>query len=480
MLLSVAGAVVGVALAFAGVRGLLLLAPENAAVNVNVSIDATVLLFTALATVVAGVLFGVAPAWQISRMDHFDSLREGGRSGAAGMRRQHLRAGLVIGEVALALVLLVSSGLLLRSLAALQEVNPGFQPDDVLTGAVSLPQPQYAQDPKQIAFYHSLLDRLSAIPGVNAAGIGLAIPFTGQPPQSSISIKEHPSPPGDPGPHGELGFVTPGYFAALKIPLKRGRLFTDQDREKSAEVALIDDTFARQYFPNENPLGKHLSFGGPNVPWSTIVGVVGHTKSSDLAGDESKGKYYFPLFQQTSAFTYLVLRSQVNPERLAAGLREAVRSVDPAIAVSRIKVLSDMVAASLAARRFVVTVLGIFASLALLLAVIGLYGVISYSVTQRTQELGVRMALGAQTSQVLRLVIREGMQLAGIGAACGLAASIAFSRVLRSQLYQVSAFDPLTLLVTAMILIGAALLASYIPARRATRVDPMEALRYEF
>jgi len=481
LVLSAGGAIVGLALALGGIRGLLALAPENTAVDLDVRIDATVLLFTVLATVVAGILFGIAPAWQISRLDRFESLREGGRSGAAGLRRQGLRAGLVIGEVALALVLLVGAGLFLRSLAALADVNPGFQPNGLITGTVSLADQRYNNAAVQADFYRAVLDRLAKLPSVTGVASGVPIPFNGQGGSASFSIQGRPSPPGDPGPHGDIGFVTPDYFASMKIPVKRGRVFTDQDRANTAPVALIDETLAREYWPNQDPIGQHIRNGGSKTPWSTVIGVVGHTKNADLGGDVVKGRYYFSLFQKDFAFpfTNFVVRSDSDPSLLTGPFREAVRSVDPTLAVFRIRLLSDMVSASLASRRFVVTVLGIFAGLALLMAVIGLYGVISYSVTQRTQEIGIRMALGAEASSVLSLVIGQGLQLAVIGAVIGLAASIGLSRLIKNQLFQVSAFDPLTLTATALILIAAAIVASYIPARRATRVDPMEALRYE-
>lgn len=480
LVLSFAGAIAGLVLSFAAVRALLAIAPEDAAVALNVRIDSTVLLFTALAAIAAGILFGIAPAWQISRLDRFDALKEGGRSGSAGLRRQRLRAGLVIGEVALALVLLVGAGLFLRSLASLEEVNPGFQPQGVITGFVSLPENQYKDPAKQVAFYRAVLDRLSAQGGVTTAAAAVQVPFSGQAGSSSFSIQGRPSPPGDPGPHGDISFVTAGYFSALRIPLKSGRVFTDQDQVSTTRVAMIDDTLAREYWPNEDPVGKHIRLDS-SEPWATIVGVVGHTKNSDLAGDVVKGKYYFSMFQTTFLFganTFLA-RANSDPAHLSAALRDSVRAIDPSLAVSRMRLLSDMVASSLAPRRFVVMLLGIFAALALLMAVIGLYGVISYSVTQRTQELGIRMALGAQTKEVLSLVIGEGMQLAGIGAAIGLAVSFTLNRLLKNQLFQVSAFDPLTFAVTALVLIAAALLACYIPARRAIRVDPMDALRYE-
>jgi putative ABC transport system permease protein len=478
LVLAFLGAAAGLALAFAGVRALLVFAPENSPVALDVRMDGAVLLFTAVAAILAGILFGIAPAWQLSRLDRFDALKEGGRSGSAGLRRQRLRAGLVIGEVALALVLLVGAGLFLRSLASLEDVNPGFQPNGIMTASVALPDAQFSDAARRVIFYRAVLERLAGLPGVTTVAAGVPFPFSGQGGSASFGIEGRPSPPGDPGPHGDIGFVSPNYFAALKIPFRSGRAFTDQDQRNTQPVVIIDETLAREYWPNESAIGKHMRRGS-RAPWATIVGIVGHAKQSDLAGDLVKGKYYYPLFQQPIPFATFAVHSQSDPARLGTAIRDTVLAVDPTLAVSNIKTLSDMVGNSLAARRFVVTLLGIFAGMALLMAALGLYGVISYSVTQRTQEIGIRMALGAQRREVLRLVIGQGMQLAGIGVAIGLIASVSFSRVLKNQLFQVSAFDPLTFGVTAMALIGAALLACYIPARRATRVDPMEALRYE-
>ncbi len=478
LLLSAAGAALGLALAWVGARELLALAPDNATVALDVRIDTSVLLFTAIAAIAAGILFGIAPAWQISRLDHFDGLKEGGRSGTAGLARQRVRASLVIGEVALALVLLVGAGLFLRSLTSLQDVSPGFQPSGIITATVALPQARYKEPAKQIAFYRAVLERLSSLPGVTSAAIGMPLPFSGNGGSASFSIEGRPSPPGDPGPHGDIQLITPNYFSALKIPLREGRFFTEQDQQGSASVFIVDETLARQYWPTENAIGKHMRLG-TDAPWGTIVGIVGHAKSSDLAGDTVKGKYYIPTYQQPFPMAGLVVRSQSDPVMLTGAIRGAVQAVDASQAVSRVKTLSDMVASSLAPRRFVVTLLGVFAGMALLMAVIGLYGVISYSVTQRTQEIGIRMALGAQRREVLGMVIGNGMRLVGIGAGIGLVVSLAFGRVLKNQLFQVNPFDPITFAVTVLVLMGAAFLACYIPARRATRVDPMIALRYE-
>jgi len=478
MTLAAAGAVAGLCVALAGVRGLLALAPEGLPVAVSVRLDAPVLAFAALAAVAAGLIFGVAPAWQASRVNQFEQLKEGGRANSAGRARQQLRSSLVIAEVALALVLLVGAGLFLRSLAALEDVNPGFQSAGVITAGLSLPHQRYDTDAKQLAFYQAVLDNLATTPGVAAVAAGVPLPFSGNAGSASFDIDGRPSPPGDPGPHGDIGAVSADYFAALKIPIRQGRVFTALDRAGAQPVAVIDDVLARQYWPGQSPVGQHLRRGN-SAPWATVVGVVAHVKHSDLAGEDIKGKYYFPLFQMPVPFMSFVMRAPSDPGRLATAMRDAVRSVDPTQPVSQIRLMTSMVNNSLAPRRFVVTVLGVFATMALAMALIGLYGVISYAVTQRTQELGVRMALGAQPAEILRLVLGQGMKLAGIGVAAGLLISLAMSRVLRGELFHVSAVDPLTFALMAAALIAAALLASYIPARRATRVDPMVALRYE-
>ena len=478
LVLATAGAIGGLGVALAAVRGLLALAPEGLPIALGVRLDGAVLAFTALAGVAAAILCGVAPAWHISRLDRYELLKEGARSNTSGMGRQNLRSTLVTGEVALALVLLVGAGLLLRSLAALENVNPGFQPQGVITGTISLPRARYATPADQIAFYRAALGNLAQIPGTADVAAGMPVPFSNSGGSASFAIEGRPVPAGDPGPHGDIGIVSPSYFAALRIPIRQGRVFTEQDRPDTEPVALVDDILARQYWPNQNPVGEHIR-NGTSQAWATIVGIVGHARNSDLAGEEVKGKYYYPLLQRPTPFATLLLRTPADPASLAGGMREAVRAVDPTQPVSQIRLLPDMVNSSLAPRRFVVTVLAVFAGMALAMALIGLYGVISYSVAQRTRELGVRMALGAQPAEILRLVLAQGLRLAGAGAAIGVAASLAAGRLLRQELFHVSAFDPLTFAAMAALLVAAALLASYVPARRATRVDPIAALRYE-
>ena len=475
LLLAGAGAAVGLAVAGAGARALLRLAPDNATVALKVRLDARVVVVAVLAAVVSAVLFSLAPAFQVLRLARFQGLGEGGRRSVSSMRRQRFGSGLGVGEVSLALVLLVGAGLFLRSLARLHNVSPGFDPGRVMSGLLSLPQAQYATPEKRLAFYTALIDRLSHFPGAVSAAVAMPVPFTTEN-SASFAIEGRPQLAGDPGPHGDLRFISPDYFATLRIPLRAGRFFTAHDRTGSEPVAIIDDYLAQQYWPNENPLGKRLRLG---PAWSTIVGIVGHVKHSSLAVDSGKGAYYIPLFQRPLPAGYLLVRADGDPSPLVGAMRDRVQSLDPQQPVHDLVTMESRVAASLEARRFVVTVLGFFAAMALLMATLGLYGVISYAVSQRTNEIGVRMALGAHRQQVLRLVVGQGMRLALAGGLLGLAASILFSRWLASQLFTVSPFDPLTFVAVAAVLILAALLASYIPAARAARVDPANALRCE-
>jgi predicted permease len=374
----------------------------------------------------------------------------------------------------------VGAGLFLRSLSQLEDVNPGFEPRGVLTAILSLPRSRYPDDAKRIPFYRAVTERLAATPGVTAASMGLPIPFSGSEGSASFAIREKPRGPNDPGPHGDIRFVSPDYFKALGIPLRQGRFFTDQDRPDTQLVAIIDENLARQYWPGENPVGQHITGGARAAgQWATIVGIVGHVHHSSLASDTGKGVYYYSMWQRSAPFTMFAVRTAADPARFASAIREAVRSADPSVPVHDIKTMRDLVETSLAPRRFVVRLLSFFAAAALLLAALGLYGVIGYSVAQRTQEIGIRVALGAGKASVLQMVIGQGVRLALFGAAIGFVASLALSGWLRTQLFGVRVFDPLTILVTITVLIAAAALASYIPARRAMRIDPVEALHWE-
>jgi predicted permease len=478
ILLTGAGTLLGLIAAYGGVRLLLYFAPESVAAGVAVHLDRYVLLFTCGIGVLSALLFGLAPAWQISSMGRYESLKEGGHTGSAGRGRQRLRSALVVGELAVALALLVGSGLFIKSLARAQEVDTGFRPQGVMSAALGLPETQYNNEDKQVAFYQSVIERLQATPGVQAAGVATPIPFGGDDSSASFAIEGRPAGPGDPGPHGNIRNVTPGYFAAFSIPVREGRVFTEQDRKGTEPVVVIDENLAHQYWPNQDPVGRRMHVG-QNSPWATIVGIVGHVKHSALVGDSDKGVYYYPISQSPAAQAYLVAKTSGNPASLATAFREAVHSVDSSQPVFDLASMEQRVAKSLGPRRFAVRLLGFFAAVALLMAALGLYGVISYSVTQRTQEIGIRMALGAERKQVLALIIGHALRLGIAGAIAGVLLAGIMAKLLASQLFHVSAFDPLTFLLMAAGLILVAMIASYGPARRATRVDPLVALRYE-
>lgn len=474
-LLLIPGALLGLAASVGGVRLLLFLAPENMVQGISVNMDARVLLFTAALSVVAGVLFGLAPAWQLSRADHYSSLKEGGRSGTSGRGRQQLRSALAAAEIALALILLVGAGLFLKSLGRLQEVDTGFQPKGVLSAYTNPPEIRYKDAAQLAGFYREVVERLQVLQGVKSAAAITPLPFS-EDGSASFSIEGRPQVPGDPGPHAGMRNITPNYFAVMGIPILSGRVFTDQDRIGSGKVVIIDKALAQRYWPNENPVGKRV---GPDRtgPWSTIVGMVAHIRNSDLSGESGEGVVYMPMYQEPVPYTAFVVKSAGTD--LKTAVAAAVRAVDPNLPVYNVESMEERVAASLGLRRFAVSLLAAFAIIAVFLAAIGIFGVISYGVVQRTQEIGIRLAIGAERGQVLQLILGDGFKLAASGVLVGLAGAAVLTRLVSNQLFHVSPFDPLTFALTAFALLAVALLASYLPARRAMRVDPMVALRYE-
>lgn len=478
LVMALGGTVVGVLLAWFAVQHADAIAPANSIRNLSIPLDRNVLLFSIGVGLVSAILFGMAPALLIAASRSFTLLKEGGRSGSAGGARQRVRSTLVVGEIAIALVLLVGAGLFLKSLVRLQQVAPGFDSRGVMTAAVTLSPTAYNQKEKQQAFYANVANALNQQPGVQAAALALGLPFSDFLGSSSFRIQDKPTPPGDPGPHSDLMAVTDGYFKTLSIPLRAGRYLSDEDRATSEPVVVIDENLARTYFPNEDPIGKRVGY--PNK-WATIVGVVAHTNRSSLESDSGKGVRYYSLVQFPAGIgANIVVRTSGDPRSMATVIRQAVASVDPSqVAVYDFKPMEERVAASLGPRRFAVTMLATFAAIALVMAALGLYGVISYAVAQRTQEIGIRMALGAKVGQVLVMVLGEAMKLVLAGIAIGLIAGVALARLLASQLVQVSAFDPLTFAGMAAVLALVTIAATYLPARRAAKVDPMVALRYE-
>jgi predicted permease len=423
----------------------------------------------------------MVPALQVSRIDLNSVLKEGGR-GSAGPRRGSMRNLLVIGEVALALILLVGSGLLLESFAKLRGVDPGFRADHVLTVRVDAPITKYGDFTKRSAFFQRVLERVRALPGVEAAGLTSALPLTWDGGTNGF-ILEGVAPRPDVTWDANNRVVSPGYFEAMRIPLRCGRLLQESDGPDAPPVAVINETMARKFWPNQDALGKRFKFGDPGdkTPWLSIVGIVGDVRQMRL-NEPPRQEMYFPYWQAKDNWMVprdLAIRTSGDPLGLAGALRQAVWSVDKDQPVSNVMTLNDLLDQEVAQRRVQAALLGGFAALALILACIGIYGVLSYLVTQRTREIGVRVALGASASDVFRTVAGQGMTLAGIGIAAGLAGALALARLLGSLLFGVSAGDPLTYAGAVAVFGMVALLACYFPARRAARVDPMVTLRYE-
>jgi putative ABC transport system permease protein len=483
VLLSLLGGSAGLLLAIWGVTTLVALIPKDTPRVEEIHLDFRVLLFTLGVSILTGILFGLAPALQATKTDLIDALKEGGRGGGAGRRRLQLRGLLIVSEFALALVLLIGSGLMIKSFIRLQDVKPGFEPSGLLTFRLALPEAKYPEFPKSRAFFEQLFDRLKARPEVKSAGAINILPFSGSTGDRTFLIEDQPVEQGKPHPDEQIRFVSAGYFSAMGIPLLRGRDFTPRDLPDTPQVVIANDAAVRKYWPNQNPIGKRLSFSTRTPKWYEIVGVVGNIKhrSLDL---EDKPEFYVPFLQPLFKDSniqpmYLVVRTVNDPSSFAAAVRSEVASLDPDQPVSSVMTMDQRISDSVAPRRFNMFLLGLFAVLAMILAAIGIYGIMAFSVGQRTHEIGVRMALGARSTDVLKLVLRNGLGLALIGIVIGLAIAFAATRVLATLLYGVSATDPVTFLGEALLLAAVALLACYIPARRATKVDPLVALRYE-
>jgi putative ABC transport system permease protein len=446
----------------------------------HIGMDRSVLLFSAVMVVFVAIAFGLVPAWQASRPHVQETLKDGGRSSTASAAQHRLRGLLVMAETALALVLLVGAGLMMKSMYRLLQVDPGFRPERVLTMEINLRTAQYSQPETTRNFWRQVLDKVRALPGVDTAALGTVLPLSGNHNRADITMEGLPTP--DPGkfPHPDFHMVSPSYIDALSIPLLRGRNFTGADTDTAPQVALINATMARRFWPSEDPTGKRFHFGHPGStePWIEIIGVVGDTKLYGLS-NPSRLELYLPLQQSHPNDMFLVLRSATDRASLTPAVRDAVASIDKDQPVFNVNTMKQLVDDSVATRHITLVLLGLFSALALLLAAIGIYGVISYSVQQRTHEIGIRMALGAQRRDVLRLVVGHGVKLAVLGTAIGIAAAFGLTRLMASLLFGVGAYDPAAFAAAAMLLLLVAVAACYIPARRAIAVDPMIALRYE-
>jgi len=480
IVLALIGGALGLLLAVWGVPALLALAGGGLPSTAQIGLDGRVLGFALLVSLATGFLFGFAPAVHMARTDLHESLKEGGR--AVGQRSSlALRRGLVVTTVALALTLLVGAGLLLRSFARVVDVNPGFQPDHVLTFNISLPQATYPNDTVRAAVLQRITQAIAAEPGIVGVGGTSNIPFGGNWSTASFNIEGYQVPANAPMPWGDVRVVTPGYFAAMRAPLIAGRRFTDADRAGAPPVCIVDQELVRRYWPHTDPIGKRITFNDlsdSSIRWIQVVGVVGHMAHEGLDA-EKRVQVYFSNAQSPRPFLGYTVRTAGAPLAALGTVRAAVQSVDPNLPLAGVSTMDDLIGRSLGPRRFGMLLLAGFALLALVLASIGLYGVMSYMVTQRAREMGVRVALGASARDVVGLVLRQGVRLVLIGVGIGLVAALTLTRVMRTMLFDVSATDPLTFTVISLLLVGVAVLASYLPARRATIVDPVVALRTE-
>jgi putative ABC transport system permease protein len=478
VMLALAGGLLGLGIAYWSVKTLVAMVPSIPRGS-DLRIDGSVMAFTLGLSVLTGLLFGVVPALHTSRASLHDTLKEGGRSGSADVSGRGMRRALVIGEVALALTLLIGAGLLIRSVANLQRVTPGFDPDRLLTFDLSLPNAKYPNDTIRQQFFESMVERVSHVPGVVAVGGTSTMPFGGSWSTGSFGVEGYQPGPNQPSPWGDIRAVTPDFFRAMRIPLILGRPFGTQDTRSSQMVVVIDEEFARKYYKGQNPIGKRVIFGAPPDSMRTIVGVVSHTMHEALDA-KPRIQLYLPYAQIGGIPSMSVaVRTTGDPLLMARPVREAIHGVDKDMPLSNVKSMDDLLESSLGQRRLSMILLGAFSAIALVLASIGIYGVLAYSVTQRSRELGIRMALGAARARVLRLVIGQGMALALVGIAIGLVGALALTRLLGTQLYSIRPTDPVTFVGVSLLLAAIAFVATLVPALRATRVDPVVALREE-
>jgi putative ABC transport system permease protein len=478
VLLGLMGGALGCGLAVWGLDLLLAAIPIDLPFWMRFDLDGRVLGFTAGVTLLTGLVFGAAPALQTSKVDLNESLKEGGRNASGAGRHRMLRS-LVVAEVALSLILLIGAGLMIRSFMRLQGANPGLNPENLLTLRVDLPEAKYDTPEKPQAFFKELLERVSALPGIQAAGATWRLPLAGGGRRTSLTVEGFSVLPASQAPGVNYCVITPNYFHAMGIPILIGRDFSDVDARDSMEVTIIDERLAREYWPNDNPLGKRVRFGPPeeNRPWNTIVGVVGAVKHESLNLTERK-TVYLPHAQDSMGDMTLAVRA-ANPENLVSAIRGRVKAMDPDLPIINVRTMTEVISRSVWQPRLYAILFGVFAAVALALASIGIYGVMAYSVSERTREIGIRVALGAQRRDVLKLVVARGMTPTLIGAGIGLGAALALTRLMQTLLFEVSATDPLTFVTLAVLLSVVALVACYLPARRATKVDPMIALRCE-
>lgn len=477
LLLAVLGGLAGLALGALALRGLIALSAQQLPGLAEAALQPAVLLFTIALTIVTGAVFGLVPALVVLRGNTSAILKDDSSRGSASRGTGLTRSTLVVAETALALMLLVSAGLLIKSFARLQDVNPGFSTDNVLTAQIALPSTRYADADARRVFWERLLEKARAIPGVSSAGLTSNVPFNGSVSSGSYSIVGYTPGAGEPPPHGRQEVVGGDYFRAMQIPLVQGRLFDGRDTAASAPVVVVDQYLADRYFKERSPLGQQIRRGGPQSAPFTIIGVVGTINSIDLGQPVTKERIYYPITQQARPSMALVIKTGVDPQSLIGPVRSAVQSIDPEQPIADVRTMDQWVARSLEIRRAPMLLLAVFGGIALVLSAIGIYGVLAFAVTQRVREFGIRQALGADQRSILSLVLGQGIRTTALGVAIGFAGAIYLTRYLRSELFGVGEHDPAIFAAVTVLLLAVALLACYLPARRATEVDPMVALR---
>jgi putative ABC transport system permease protein len=479
VLLAFLGGGFGLLLALAGIRVLKTFIPPSIPQTQTISIDGKVLLFTALTALLTGIVFGLAPAMHASHSNLNESMKEGGRDSASGRKGNRLRDLLVIGEVAVSFILLVGAGLLINSFLHLRNLDPGFQADHLLTMKVDLSELKYPDGERRSVFFDEVLRRIRVLPGVQSVAVAGNLPLTYNGDSATIAIEGIPDPPPDQWPDVIYRAIGPGHFSTMGIPLIRGHDFTDQDRPDSKKGVVISEKTAEHYWPGEDPIGKRVKPDATNsdVPWREVIGVVKDVRQNDFIAQPKMQMYFNYRQLKDLAANALIVRTSVDPMSLATPVRNSIWAVDKDQPVADVDTMDHIVSAAIARQRFSMLLLGIFAASALMLAAVGIYGVMSYSVTQRTHEIGIRMALGARRADVLQMTIKQGLKLVSVGMILGLVAAFLLTRILTSLLFGVSATDPITFIGISLVLLALAILASYIPALRATKVDPIIALR---
>jgi Acidobacterial duplicated orphan permease len=478
MLLSLLGGALGLALALWNFNAIVAALPAHMPRAAEIHVDRQVLVFTFAVAVITGVIFGLVPALQASSLNLNEALKESGGKGTGGFVRHGVRSLLVVTEIALALVLLVGAGLLIKSFHRLQQVNAGFNPENVLSVPVVIPQSRYPDGNARVAFINRIMERMKALPGVQAVAGVTILPLSGEYSSASFIVEgQTVSPEGRNV--ANMRAATPDYFRVMSIPIIKGRGFTEQDHSDAPTVVIINEAFERLYFPDEEPIGKRVisPASRDGVPMM-IVGVAGDVRNGGPE-DEPRPEFYYSYFQNPIRFMFMAIRTSAEPSGLIPAIRREIWSEDKDLPLANISTLEQLLSKTIAQRRFNLLLLGLFSGLALVLAVVGIYGVVSYAVTQRTHEIGLRLALGAQPGDVRKLVIRQGMIPVVAGIAIGLSGALALTRLMKSLLFGVSATDPLTFVGLSLLLVVVALVACWIPARRATKVDPLLALRYE-